>query len=93
MKFKTVFKTVMFYGNVIYLNEEYNWLAVDEDGEIKAFMEKPFTGYGVWNTDSLGICALSPTMELEGYDWKDHPYLLQERPRMDDFSRCQAGYS
>lgn len=39
MKFKTVFKTVMFYGNVIYLNEEYNWLAVDEDGEIKAFME------------------------------------------------------
>lgn len=71
MKFKTVFKTVMFYGNVIYLNEEYNWLAVDEDGEIKAFMEKPFTGYGVWNTDSLGICAFSPTMELEGYDWKD----------------------
>ena len=71
MKLKTPYKTVMFYGNVLKINADYNWIAVDEDGEMKAFVEKPYAGYCSWDVNSMAFCRLTGRMELEGDDWRD----------------------
>nr|DAR95020.1 MAG TPA: hypothetical protein [Caudoviricetes sp.] len=71
MKLKTPYKTVMFYGNVLHIPARANWLAVDEDGRMSAFMEKPFANYGVWDVKSGAIWSLDARAELGGEDWKD----------------------
>nr|DAK44508.1 MAG TPA: hypothetical protein [Caudoviricetes sp.] len=71
MKLKTPYKTVMFYGNILRINARANWVAVNEDGTMSAFMEKPFANYGVWDVKSGAIWNLDARMELEGEDWKD----------------------
>ena len=41
MKLKTPYKTVMFYGNVLRINRMANWIAVDFDGRMTAFVNRP----------------------------------------------------
>ena len=71
MKLKTPYKTVMFYGNILRINARANWLAVNEDGTMTAFMEEPHGSYGSWDVKSGAIWNLDARMELEGKDWKD----------------------
>lgn len=71
MKLKTPYKTVMFYGNVLRINASANWIAVNEDGTMTAFMEEPHVSYGGWDVKSGAIWNLDARMELEGEDWKD----------------------
>lgn len=71
MKLKTPYKTVMFYGNVLRINARANWLAVNEDGTMRVFMEEPHISYGGWDVKSGAIWNLDTRMELEGEDWKD----------------------
>lgn len=71
MKLKTPYKTVMFYGNVLRINARANWLAVDEDGAMTAFMEEPVAKCGIWDAGNGSIWNLDARMELEGEDWKD----------------------
>ena len=71
MKIKTPNKTVMFYGNVLRINARANWIAVNEDGTMTAFMEEPHVSYGGWDVKSGAIWNLDARMELEGEDWKD----------------------
>lgn len=70
MKLKTPYKTVMFYGNVLHIPTRANWLAVDEDGRMSAFMEKPFANYGVWDVKSGATWSLDARAELGGGDWR-----------------------
>ena len=71
MKLKTPYKTVMFYGNILRINARANWIAVNEDGTMTAFMEEPHVSYGGWDVKSGAIWNLDARMELEGEDWKD----------------------
>jgi len=71
MKLKTPYKTVMFYGNVLHINARANWVAVNKDGTMRAFVEEPFVHYGVWVSNSAAVWSLNTRMELEGEDWKD----------------------
>ena len=71
MKLKTPYKTVMFYGYVLRINARANWIAVNEDGTMTAFMEEPHVSYGGWDVKSGAIWNLDARMELEGEDWKD----------------------
>lgn len=71
MKLKTPYKTVMFYGNILRINARANWLAVNEDGTMTAFMEEPHVSYGGWDVKSGAIWNLDARAELEGEDWKD----------------------
>ena len=71
MKLKTPYKTVMFYGNVLRINARANWIAVNEEGTMTAFMEEPHASYDGWDVKSGAIWNLDARMELEGEDWKD----------------------
>ena len=71
MKLKTPYKTVMFYGYVLRINARANWIAVNEDGTMTAFMGKPHVSYGDWDAKSGAIWNLDARMGLEGEDWKD----------------------
>lgn len=71
MKLNTPYKTVLFYGNVLRINARANWIAVNEDGTMTAFMEEPHVSYGSWDVKSGAIWNLDARMELEGEDWKD----------------------
>lgn len=70
MKLKTPYKTVMFYGNILRINARANWIAVNEDGTMTAFMEEPHVSYGGWDVKSGAIWNLDARMELEGEDWR-----------------------
>lgn len=71
MKLKTPYKTVMFYGNVLHINASANWVAVDEDGTIRAFREEPYADYDNWESSSAAIWCIEPRMNLEDENWKD----------------------
>nr|DAS11475.1 MAG TPA: hypothetical protein [Caudoviricetes sp.] len=72
MKLKTPYKTVMFYGNVLRINANANWIAVDENGNILAFRDEPYIrNYERWYSDSAAIWSLESRMELEGDNWKE----------------------
>nr|DAK74938.1 MAG TPA: hypothetical protein [Ackermannviridae sp.] len=75
MKLKTPYKTVMFYGNVLRINANANWIAVDENGDMKAFRDEPFidgyNGYKGWDSASEAIWRLESRIELEGDEWTD----------------------
>lgn len=71
MKLKTPYKTVMFYGNILRINARANWLAVNEDGTMTAFVEEPVAKCGIWDAGNGSIWNLDARMELEGKDWKD----------------------
>lgn len=71
MKLKTPYKTVMFYGNILRINARANWIAVNEDGTMTAFMEEPHVSYGVWDVKSGATWSLDARAELGGEDWKD----------------------
>lgn len=72
MKLRTPYKTVMYYGNVLRINANANWIAVDENGDMWAFMDEPYIrNYEVWYSDSAAIWRLESYMDLEGHDWKE----------------------
>lgn len=71
MKLKTPYKTVMFYGNVIRINAYANWIAVDENGDMRAFEKEPHAGSYIWESDSAAIWRLESYVELEGDNWKE----------------------
>ena len=72
MKLKTPYKTVMFYGNVLRINTNANWIAVDKDGGMVAFRDEPYImDYEGWYSDSVAIWRLESRMELEGGNWKE----------------------
>nr|DAS94101.1 MAG TPA: hypothetical protein [Caudoviricetes sp.] len=73
MKLKTPYKTVMFYGNVLRINANANWIAVDENGDMRAFRDEPYIirHHDVWESDNLVIWNLESRMELEGDNWKE----------------------
>ena len=64
-------KLVMFYGNILHIPARANWLAVNEDGTMSAFMEKPHVSYGVWDVKSGAVWNIDVRAELEGKDWKE----------------------
>ena len=64
-------KLAMFYGNVLHIPARANWIAVNEDGTMTAFMEEPHVSYGGWDVKSGAIWNLDARMELEGEGWKD----------------------
>lgn len=73
MKLKTSNKTVMFYGNVLRVNIHAKWIAVDENGVMRAFEDEPYIPHNqeVWESGSAGIWRLESYMELEGDNWKE----------------------
>ena len=71
MKLKTPYKTVMFYGNVLHINADANWIAVEKNGDMRAFKEKPHAEYNGWDSNSTVFWRLDAHMELEGYSWRD----------------------
>lgn len=71
MKLETPCKTVMFYGNAMHVNASANWMAVNKDGTMTAFLEKPYISHGVWDVKSEQIWNLDARAELEGKNWKD----------------------
>lgn len=71
MKLKTPYKTVMFYGNVLHINADANWIAVEKNGDVRAFKEKPHAEYNGWDSNSTVFWRLDARMEFEGENWKD----------------------
>lgn len=73
MKLKTSNKTVMFYGHVLRVNVHAKWVAVDENGVMRAFEDEPYIPHNqeVWESGSAGIWRLESYMELEGDNWKE----------------------
>nr|DAK74936.1 MAG TPA: hypothetical protein [Ackermannviridae sp.] len=71
MKFKTSYKTVMFYGNILRINANANWLAVDKDGRLVATMMKPHATHNGWAVTNGAFWNLDDYVEFEGEDWKD----------------------
>mgnify|MGYP000926245789 FL=1 len=72
MKLKTHHKTVMFYGNVLQIPDNANWIAAFPTGRIAAFMEKPDCNSQDNKWDNRGT-TWSPDVhvEMEGMDWQD----------------------
>lgn len=72
MKLKTHHKTVMFYGNVLRIPDNANWIAAFPTGRIAAFMEKPDCNSQDNKWDNRGT-TWSPDVhvEMEGMDWQD----------------------
>lgn len=71
MKLKTPYKTVMFYGNALRINVNANWLAVDKDGTITAFMDEPCVIGSVWDVTGGEIWNIDARAKLEDENWKD----------------------
>lgn len=72
MKLKTPYKTVMFYGNVLRINANANWIAVGENGDMLAFRDEPYIrDYEGWYSDSAAVWSLESRMELECDNWKE----------------------
>lgn len=71
MKLKTPYKTVMFYGNILHVNSNANWVAVDRDGRLMAYAEKPHLINNVWDVESGAFWDLDDYVELEGEDWRN----------------------
>lgn len=71
MKLKTLYKTVMFYGNVLHINVNANWLAVDKDGIITAFTDEPCVIGSVWDVTGGEIWNIDARAKLEDENWKD----------------------
>jgi len=71
MKLKTPYKTVMFYGNILHVNSSANWVAVDRDGRLMAYAEKPHLINNVWDVESGAFWDLDDYVELEGEDWRN----------------------
>ena len=71
MKLRTPYKTVMFYGNVLHINADANWIAVEKNGDVRAFKEKPHAEYNGWDSNSTVFWRLDARMEFEGENWKD----------------------
>lgn len=71
MKVKTPYKTVMFYGNLLQIPNNTNWLAVDSDGRLMAYAEKPHVENDVWRAKNGAVWELFDYIEFEGEDWKD----------------------
>ena len=71
MKLKTPYKTVMFYGNVLRINVNANWLAVDKDGTITAFTDEPCVIGSVWDVTGGEIWNIDARAKLEDENWKD----------------------
>ena len=71
MKLKTPYKTVMFYGNALRINVNANWLAVDKDGTITAFMDEPCVIGSVWDVTGGEVWNIDARAKLEGENWKD----------------------
>ena len=72
MKFKTPYKTVMFYGNVLHIPYTANWIAAFPSGRIAAFMEKPDCNSQDNKWDNRGT-TWSPDVhaEMEDIKWED----------------------
>lgn len=71
MKLETHYKTVMFYGNVLRINVNANWIAVDKDGTVTAFTHKPCIIGSVWDMTGGEVWNIAARMNLEGENWKD----------------------
>ena len=71
MKVKTPYKTVMFYGNILHIPNNANWLAVDSDGRLKAYAEKPHVENDVWRANNGEWWELFAYIEFEGEDWRN----------------------
>lgn len=71
MKLKTPYKTVMFYGNALRINVNANWLAVDKDGTITAFTDKPCVIGSVWDVTGGEIWNIDARAKFEDENWKD----------------------
>ena len=71
MKFKTSYKTVMFYGNILRINANANWIAVDKDGRLVATMMKPYATYSWWDVSNGVFWDLDDYVEFEGEDWRN----------------------
>ena len=70
MKLKTPYKTVMFYGNILRVNSHANWIAVDRDGRLMAYAEKPHLINNGWGVANGAFWDLDDYVEFEGEDWK-----------------------
>lgn len=72
MNLETHHKTVMFYGNVLQIPENANWIAAHKTGWLVAFMEKPSCDYQYNRWDGGGASRnLDVHIEMEDDDWKD----------------------
>ena len=65
MKVKTPYKTVMFYGNILHIPINTNWLAVDSDGRLMAYAEKPHVENDVWRAKDGVIWELFLAQNLK----------------------------
>lgn len=76
MKLKTSNKTVMFYGHVLRVNVHAKWIAVDENGVMRAFEDEPYIPHnqpeeqhGVWvvpqryEIDAVRIGSFEPGVD------------------------------
>ena len=70
MKLKTPHKIVMFYGNILQIDASANWVGVGQNGDIMAFVEKPFLSYGCWQVTDGEEWKFATRMEFEGEDWR-----------------------
>lgn len=48
------FYPVIYFGRVVYVPEGYKWIALDPDGEVCAYKEKPKRMSSYWTVDSIG---------------------------------------
>ena len=71
MKLKTPHKIVMFYGNILQIDTIANWVGVDQNGTITAFVEKPYLSYGCWQVTDGEEWKFATRMEFEGEDWRN----------------------
>lgn len=56
----------------------FNWVAVDSDGEVFAYKEKPTTSVSVWLNEYADFKSLGYIEEPQGDYWKT---MIYERPK------------
>ena len=72
MKLKTPYKTVMFYGNVLRINRMANWIAVDFDGRMTAFVNRPRAAQWRWESTKGSAWILDAIAKFDPEeDWRD----------------------
>lgn len=54
-----------------HIKPEYKWAAMDFDGEINFYSEKPWTGTNSWATDSKWATAFMLNINTTGIDWRE----------------------
>jgi len=62
-------KKVTYKGNVFDVPLWVNYMAVDEDGELRGHEEKPYSDRNMWHCEEPEV--LIADVDLEGYDWED----------------------